>query len=193
MNLPKLKKTDKYIGLYVIDFGEQSSVGFTADEVAELLESEKFKDVKVYKIHNAYPDGRLELKGVTADTFQLESGMLFYAQDNEKAEKYYNGLIDISVTSAPPCRAKVHLAKYADDSYVVALIYPAEYDDEVSGWLLQNDYKTEGLAEGGYSAVQGYYDAGAEVLKRHQLFGESSFESRSGDSLLVAAKLAVQR
>ena len=62
MKLPELKKPDKYIGLYVVDFGNHSGVGFTASEVAELLESEKFKDCKVYKIHNAYPDGRLELK-----------------------------------------------------------------------------------------------------------------------------------
>ena len=30
----------------------------------------------------------------------------------------------------------VHLARYSDDKFAVALIYPAEYDDEISGWLL---------------------------------------------------------
>ena len=69
MDIPKLKNTEKYVGLYVVDFGDRSSTGFTAAEVAELLESEKFKDVKVYKIHNAYPDGRLELKGINNDIF----------------------------------------------------------------------------------------------------------------------------
>jgi hypothetical protein len=41
MELPKLQKPDRYVGLYVFDFGGQVSVGFTAEEVAELLESEK--------------------------------------------------------------------------------------------------------------------------------------------------------
>jgi hypothetical protein len=64
MKLPEVKDSQKYKGLYVVDFGGRCGVGFTADEVAELLESEKFKDVKVYKIYKAYPDGRMELKGV---------------------------------------------------------------------------------------------------------------------------------
>ena len=79
MKLPKLEKPDKYVGLYVFDFGDSSGVGFTAEEVAELLESEKFQDCKAYKIHRAYPDGRLELKGVRREIFQLEAGILFYA------------------------------------------------------------------------------------------------------------------
>ena len=60
MKLPKLEKTDQYQGLYVFDFGEHTAVGFTAQEVAELLESERFQHGKVYKIHQAYPDGTLD-------------------------------------------------------------------------------------------------------------------------------------
>ena len=32
MKLPELKKPDKYVGLYVVDFGDHSGVGFTAAE-----------------------------------------------------------------------------------------------------------------------------------------------------------------
>ena len=71
MRLPKVQNSEKYAGLYVFDFGGHTGVGFTAQEVAELLESEKYRDCKVYKIHRAYPDGRLELKGVRAEIFQL--------------------------------------------------------------------------------------------------------------------------
>jgi len=193
MNIPKLKKTDKYVGLYVVDFGDHSGVGFTAEEVAELLESEKYKNVKVYKIHNASPEGRLELKGITAQTFQLETGLFFYEKDKQTAKDNFKKLTNLAVTSAPPCRAKVHLAKYSNDKFVTALIYPAEYDDEISTWLLENDYKTSGLAEGGTGATQQYYDNAPEILERHQLFAESELESRTGDELLAAVKLAVQR
>jgi len=193
MELPKLTKPDKYVGLYVFDFGEHTGVGFTAQEAAELLESEKYKDCKVYKIHNAYPDGRLELKGVRAEIFQLEAGMFFYSNDLERASRGFKGLVNLAVSSAPPCRAKVHLAKYGDDKFVVAVIYPAEYDDEISRWLVDGEYKTSGAAEGGVEAVQRYYDDKPEILERHQLFGESEFESRTGQELLAAAKLAIQR
>lgn len=193
MKLPKLQKPDRYVGLYIFDFGDHAGVGFTAQEVVELLESEKYKHGKVYKIHRAYPDGRLELKGVRAETFQLETGMFFYSNDLETTRGNFKRLTNLAIKTSPPCRAKVHLAKYADDKFVVALIYPAEYDDQVSSWLLDGDYKTSGEALGGVSAVQIYYDYKPEVLDRHQLFGKSEIISRTGEELLASLNLAVQR
>ena len=193
MKLPKLQKSEKYVGLYIFDFGDHVGVGFTAQEVAELLESEKYKHCKVYKIHNAYPDGKLELKGVRTEIFHLEAGMFFYSNELQTARMDFKMLVNLAVKSAPPCRAKVHLAKYSDDKFVVALIYPAEYDDEISSWLLDARYKTTGAAEGGIEAVQRYYNAKPKVLERHQLFGKSEQISRTGKELLAGVKLAVQR
>jgi len=194
MKLPELKKPEKYVGLYIFDFGEHAGIGFTAQEVAELLESEKYsKTGKVYKIHKAYPDGKLELKGVRAEIFQLEMGMFFYSSEHEISQQDFKQLVNLAVKSAPPCRAKVHLAKYSDDKFAVALIYPAEYDDEISSWLLDGEYKTAGAAEAGIEAVQRYYDYGPEILDRHQLFGKSALMSRTGEELLASIKLAVQR
>lgn len=193
MKLPELQKPEKYVGLYIFDFGDHTGVGFTAEEVAELLESEKYKDGKVYKIHRAYPDGTLELKGVPTQTFQLEAGMFFYSSDIETAREDFKRLVNLAVRTAPPCRAKVNLAKYSDDKFVAALIYPAEYDDELSSWLLDGQYKTCGAAEGGINAVQSYYDYKPEILDRHQLFGKSESISRTGQELLAGLKLAVQR
>lgn len=193
MRLPKLDNAETYVGLYVFDFGDHAGVGFTAQEVAELLESERYKHGKVYKIHGAWPDGRIELKGVRNEIFQLEAGMFFYSRDLEVARHDYKNLTALAVRTAPPCRAKVHLAKYSEDKFVTALIYPAEHDDEVSRWLLDGDYKTAGAAEGGIGAVQRYYEAEPEILERHQLFAKTAIESRSGEELLAAVKLAVQR
>jgi hypothetical protein len=193
MELPRLKKPEKYIGLYIFDLGDHAGVGFTAEEVTELLESEKYKDGKVYKIHRAYPDGKLELKGVTAETFQLEAGMFFYSSELETAERDFKQLVNLAVKTAPPCRATVHLAKYSNDKFAVALIYPAEYDDQVSSWLLDGEYRTSGAAEGGIEAVQRYYDFKPQILDRHQLFGKSESISRTGEELLASVKLAVQR
>jgi len=193
MKLPKLQKPDRYVGLYIFDFGDHVGVGFTAEEVAELLESEKYKNGKVYKIYRAYPDGRLELKGVRAETFQLEAGMFFYSSDLETAKSDFKRLTNLAIKTSPPCRAKVHLAKFADDKFVVALVYPAEHDDEVSAWLLDGDYRTTGEALGGVGAVQRYYDDKPEILDRHQLFGKSEIISRTGEELLASLKFAVQR
>ena len=193
MKLPKLQNSEKYVVLYIFDFGDHVGVGFTAQEVAELLESEKYKDSKVYKIHKAYPDGKLELKGIRAEIFQLEAGMFFYSGQLETAKRDFKALGNLAVKSTPPCRAKTHLAKYTDHKFVVALIYPAEYDDQVSSWLLDGRYKTSGAAEGGTEAVQRYYDHKPQILERHQLFGKSESISRTGQELLAGIKLAVQR
>ncbi|MCH7558322.1 MAG: hypothetical protein IIB56_12825 [Planctomycetes bacterium] len=193
MKLPELQKPKKYVGLYIFDFGDHAGVGFTAEEVAELLESEKYKQGKVYKIHRAYPDGKLEIKGVPAQTFQLEAGMFFYSRALETARGDFKKLVGLAVGTAPPCRAKVHLAKYSNDKFAVVFIYPAEYDDEVSLWLLDGQYKTSGAAEGGIEAVQRYYDYKPKILDRHQLFGKSEPISRTGQELLAGLKLAVQR
>jgi hypothetical protein len=201
MKLPKLQKPDSYIGLYVVDFDNGSTglttgtagVGFTAQEVAELFESERFSHCKAYKIHKAYPDGRLELKGVTKETFQLEAGMFFFSSCIDAARNDYKRLVKLGIETDLPCKAKVQLAQYTSDKFAVSLIYPAEYDDEISGWLLEHNYKSAGIVEGGISAVTRYYDARPQILETHQLWGKSSVESRTGEELLASTKIAVQR
>lgn len=193
MQIPKLQKPDKYVGLYIVDFDDHSGVGFTAQEVAELLESERYKHCKVYKIHKAYPDGRLEITGIAQERFQLESGMFFYSANLQTAQDDFKKLIDLAVRLTPPCRSKVQLAKYSDEKFAVSLIYPAEYEDEISGWLLDGDYNGCGLAEGGISAVQMYYEFKPRIMQTHQLFGRTELISRTGQELLANLKTAVQR
>ena len=193
MKLPEIKNPQEYADLYVVDFGDRSGVGFTADEVAQLLESEKFKNIKVYRIYKAYPDGKMELKGVPNEIFQLEAGMFFYAFDETVAKDDFKRLVNSAVSAAPPAKAKVHLARYTSEKFVTALIFPAEYNDQFSRWLIDIDYKTKGPAEGGIEAVKRYYADKPAVLERHQLFGQQKFESKTGIELLAATKMAVVR
>ena len=193
MKLPELKKPEKYVGLYIIDFGDHTGVGFTAPEVAELLESENYKHCKAYKIHRAFPDGTLEIKGVPSHIFQLEAGMFFYATNIDAANADFKNLTALAVTDAPPCRAKVHLSTYNQDKFVIALIYPAEYDDEISTWLTNGRFTTSGQVEGGIEAVRRYYDSDIEIIERHQLFSSPALEARTAEELLAGAKVALQR
>jgi hypothetical protein len=193
MKLPQLDKPDRYTGLYIFDFGDRAGVGFTAEEVAELLESERYRGGKVYKIHRAYPDGRLELKGVPTQTFQLESGMIFYSTTAEIARGDFKRLVDAAIQVTPPCRAKIHLVRYTEERFGVAIIYPAEHEDEISTWLAQRAYRTAGAVEGGAGVIEEYYRQAPDILERHQLFGTSEGISRTGDELLGSLSRAVQR
>ncbi len=191
MKLEKLENPQKYAGLYVVDFGDYTSVGFTAQEVQMLLESEKYSSIKVYKIHNAYPDGTLELRGVPNEIFNLESGMFFYSTNEFTARGDYKRLLNLTVTNELPANAKLHLTRLKEELYVVALIYPAEADDDFAHLLLDKDYQTQGQIAGGISQVSGYYEAGGEVMERHQLL--SSPQSKDLDALYASLKYAVQR
>ncbi|MCK5175754.1 MAG: hypothetical protein KAR47_20330 [Planctomycetes bacterium] len=216
MKLPEVENAQRYIGLYVVDFGERCSVGFTSQEVAELLESEQFQDITVYKVHRAYPDGRMELKGVRREIFHLEMGMFFYAAGAGAAESDFERLVALAQTGTAPSRAKVHLAgrqgQGEKDSrseeagpgdseaqeggpvgFAVALIYPAEYDDQFCRWLLDAGYRHTGSAEGGIEAVQRYYDRRWDVLRSHQVFPQASYTDRTGEELIAATRIAVQR
>jgi len=192
MRLPEIKDVDKYTGLFVVDFGDHCGVGFVAEEVAELLESEPFADVQVYKVHRANPDGTMELKGVNKETFQLEAGMFFYATNETTAQDDYQRLLAWSDKQLPPSRCKVQLAN-TGEAFVTALIYPAEFDDAVSRWLLDGNYRTAGQVEGGTGIVQQYYDAKPAVLERKQLWPASSIEHLQGEALLEATNRAVVR
>ncbi len=119
--------------------------------------------------------------------------MFFYSTDEATARGDFKRLVALAVRSTPPCRGKIQLARYAEDKFVVALIYPAERDAEVSSWLLGGEYRTAGPAEGGTGAVERYYRDAPEILESQQIFGAQESMSRTGRQLLEAVPLAVQR
>lgn len=193
MNLPQVNNADRYVGLYVVNFGGHSAVGFTAEEVAELLDSEANRDAAVYKIYKAYPDGRMELKGVRRETFGLETGMFFYTRSEQTGRTDFARLCELARTLPPPARAKLHFASDHAGGFVNALIYPAEYDDEFSHWLLDGHFRTEGAVEGGTNAVQRYYDAAWEIHDRKQFWTQKAMISHQGQALLDAAQRKLVR
>jgi len=193
MKLPELKNAQKYAGLYVVDFGDHCGVGFTAQEVTELLESQKYGGCKAYKICRARPDGTMELRGIRPELFHLESGILFHAYDELTARREYKALVDLAIRSAPPSRAKIHLARYTSDRYATVIIYPAEMDDEFSRWLADGKYITSAAAEGGIEVITRYYTRKSELLEKYQLWGADSWRSMTGDELLKALGSAVVR
>ena len=193
--MPRLDDPVRYAGLYVFDFGDSVAVGYTAAEIAVLLESETYADGKAYKIHRAYPDGRLELKGVPAPRFRMEDGFFFYRSTPSAARGDFDELKRLADATPPPCRCKLHLATMpgATAPNVVALIYPAEYADEMSAWLERIGYAGGDLVEGGISQVTGYYESRATRLDQHQMWGTLDGTSRPADEVLATTHVAVQR
>lgn len=193
MQLPPTEQPQKYAGLYVIDFGDQCAIGYTAEEVAILFDSEQFTDAKAYKIHRAQPDGTMDLRGVTRTRFNLESGMFFQCYDQTAGHKYFQQLNDDDTEHPPPCRCQLQLALTPQDQTLIALIYPAEYDDEMGRWLGDINFNTPGPVDAGISQVGSYYSADYQILKKLQLWPEKSLQTRSREELLATLNVAVQR
>jgi hypothetical protein len=197
MNLPRIESAEHLRGLYVYDFGEWAAVGYTAEEIAVLLDSEAYRGGKVYRIHRATPDGHLELRGVAPVRFQVESGLFFYRARLDEAQADFAALLAGAERAAPPCRAVVHLAQRPGapehSAFVTALIFPGEYDDAVAQWLLAQDFRGGDRAEGGVSHVSNYYAENNQIIERHQLWSRSAIPSRRADEVLASVRKAVQR
>lgn len=163
-------------GRYIVEHAGQTRNDLTAAEVAELLEQASAREAKVYKVHNVYPDGRFELVGVPVERFQLEDGFFFYAANGDAARADFLTLCALAERVAPPCRAKVQLARLtgASPADLVALIYPAEYADEMSAWLSAGEYRGGERVEGGVSQVTAYYESPVEIIQRHQLWAAAT-------------------
>ena len=195
MKLPELSDPKRYEGLYIFDFQGQVGVGYTGREIEILLESEKYRQGKVYKIQRALPDGRLEIKGLSNKIFQVESGMFFHSQDQEQARKDYQELVELGQGKKNPCRAKLHFSQNQSqerDKYVVALIYPAEYDEQVSQWLIEVGYQGGALVSGGTSEVANYYRDYSKIQSQ-QLWGVLDETARDGAEVLANVGKAVVR
>lgn len=199
MKLTNLANATPYVGLYVVELNGQTAVGYTAEEVATLLESEANRTAKVFRIYRAWPNGQMELVGVHPERFQLESGLFFFRDTESAARADYEALLTWAGEHAAPCRAKVqlaHLAGQAGGEYCVALIYPAEYEEDVSAWLSAGNYAGGEQVEGGISAVTTYQEAKWDVLAGEQLWPmrpSAELAPRSREDLLAAVGQPLQR
>ncbi len=196
MILPYVQDPSRLRGLYVYDFGEWTAVGYTAEEIAILLDDETYRDGKIYKIHRATPDGQMELRGISPARFNLESGMFFYRSELEPARSDFEQLRTAAEKTQPPCRVFLHLADRAADGpqrYLTALIFPAEYEDEIGRWLTVIAFNGGDLAEGGVSHVTNYNEQEKTLLERQQLWNRPAITSRSPDEVLAGVRQAVQR
>ena len=195
MNLPRVAHPEGYGGLYVVDFGPTCSVGYTAEEVALLLESEAYAEAKVYRICRARPDGTMELKGVPRERFMLETGLFFYRRDLPAARGDYDQLRALAEAEPLPCRAQLFLGGFHEprrQRFVVGLAFPAEYEDDVARWMLDHDVAAGERAAGGMSLLEAIR-RDARIIDSTQLHASAGARARPREELLARAGEPIQR
>lgn len=193
MKLPPLHNPQKYAGLYVFDFGQHASIGYTAEEILILLESARFPDGRAYRIYRALPDGTLELQPVGRESLVGEDGLLFYRHQVRDARRDFHQLVQLAEHESPPCRLSVELAKIhtAGPAYLLALIYPVAGSGLVSDWLNRIKFEGGDFVRGGAAEMACYQGARPMVIESRQWSGPGL--SRPAEQVLATIDLAVQR
>lgn len=194
MIIPPIAEPARYVGLYIVDFGDHVSVGYTAREVSFLLDDDRFKDARVYQIHRVQPDGGLDLRGVTEPDFGTQEALLFFRRDRETARADFDALIELATGALPPCAVAVELATLSETRECVTVLrFPAESTTALGAWLNSIGYVGGERVEGGRSAADHYRSAAKDVLSTHQLFPPADRTSRPLDQVLAATHQPLQR
>jgi len=178
----------------VFDFGDHVSVGYTAEEVAILLDSGRFPDGNAYRIYRATPDGTIELEAVGREALRREDGLLFYRHQVRDARQDFDQLARLADSEPPPCRLDAQLVKIrsAGPAYLTVLLYPSEASQAVSNWLHAVKFEGGDFVRGGAAELDCYQGAGPVVIDRRE-WGTGRKASRTAEEVLATTDLAVQR
>ena len=76
MRIPPLKSPERYVGLFVFDFGDHTSVGYTVEEIAMLRRQPRYANGVAYSVQAADESGRMELCGLSGMSFSTSDRAL---------------------------------------------------------------------------------------------------------------------
>lgn len=193
--LPALSDPVRYAGLYIVDFGDHVSVGYTAEEVEYLLADPKFADGAVYKIYRAHPDGTLEIRSIDPLAWGNWTGMVFRFADRAQANEGFDHFKKLSEKISPPEDFEIVLVELKGEELPFAIVmrYKQEYEDELARWMIEIDYALGHDVEGGRSSVDAVLKIGTEVLREPIGAGNLFRRSRSRTEVLESVDRLIQR
>ena len=194
-NLPPLKEPLRYAGLYIFDFGDRVSVGYTVEEIEYLLAEPKYAAVgRVYKIHRAHADGTLEIRGVNSSGWSRVTGIVFLFNDEGEGRRASDDLRRRAALTKPPGLIDLTLCRRRTPpfSYALVMRYLYELDEAVSAWLIELDYDAGQMVEAGVGPVDQILSC-SETLEHDELQPDDSARPRRREEVLAAVHFAVQR
>lgn len=194
MRLPSLSDPQKYAGLYVFDFGDHASVGYTATEIGMLWSSGQYPQGQAYRIHRAAEDGTLELEGVSRASMERSDGLLFYRRVEAEAQGDYDDLMRSAADRPPPAGVRIQFARVggAGAGYLTAILFVGQAGHDVSNWLHDVQFEGGDFVRGGWEEVGDYYAASPLIIEERHWAG-SVGDVRPLDQLLATTHLAIQR
>jgi len=137
MKLPAVSNPTRYTGLYVYDFGDHASIGYTAAEVRILQESREYRSGTAYEIYRVNEFGGFELRGATVQRLAAMDTVVRLHRRGADARRDYESLRGHAEGDPIPAPVELHLARaYAfDPPDVVAMLFPQASASAVAAWL----------------------------------------------------------
>lgn len=133
-------------GRYIVDFGNETVAGFTSRQVSEMLESERFRHIQVYKVLRTDDRGRREIVGVPRSRFGARESLLFMRRHRETAESDFVALREAAARRPPPCTLQWSWSLLVGGEshrppYMLELSFPADSADEIGAWLVNIGFR----------------------------------------------------
>lgn len=195
MRLPVVEHPERYVGLYVFDFGTHVSIGYTAGEIELLRQAAAHREGTAYEIYRIDDSGRYELRGACDERLAAQEALCFLHADLTAARSDYDRLTAHAAQRPVPCAAEVILARIAafDPPGVAAVTYPAAAAACMSAWLRDVSISPGTQVVGGADAWYTLNGARAEWTASETLAGVLDYRDRCSEEVLASTDRSVQR
>jgi len=193
MKLPAVSNPAQYTGLYVYDFGDHASIGYTAAEVRILLESPEHQGGTAYEIYRVNEFGGFELRGATPQRLAAMDAVVRLHPRGADARRDYELLRDHAEEVPIPAPLELHLARAYDfdPPDVVAMLFPQASASSVAAWL--HGLPGPGHIDAGPSAYVRYLQTSGMRVASCQLRSVLDYTERPVEAVLGAVDRPCQR
>ena len=193
--LPAIPNPKHHEGLFVYDFGDHVSVGYTAGEIRMLRQSPAHRNGSAYQIYRINERGGIELRGVQDTSLALREAVCFLRRDGAIARKDYESILTAAQTRPLPCEAELRLVRsYGfEPADLTALIYPAWASHLVSGWLGASGLSPGDQVHGGADACRTLESGGGLTIASCTLPSSMDYSDRSEQEVLTTTDRPLQR
>ncbi len=195
MKLPPVHDPYRYAGLYVYDFGDHVSVGYTANEVRMLRALPEYRGGTAYEIYRVDEHGAFELRGSTEDRLGTIEAICFLRESSAEARRDYEALCATAHRHPIGACVELVLAKAYEfaPSDVTVLIYAISSSQVVSTWLHTNTTDFGDAVEGGTDAHCKFMGSSGMRITTCQLAAQMDYADRSLDVVKAHVDRATQR
>lgn len=193
--LPSIPNPKQYEGLYIYDFGDHVSVGYTAVEIRFLRASQTHRNGTAYQIYRVSEHGGFELRGVQDASLALREALCFLRNDGAIARKDYDQIVAAAAKCPLPCNAELRLVRSYryEPANLTALIYPASAGHFLASWLGQLKSPPGDQVHGGAEAFRTLESGGGLTIASCQLPSAMDVSDRTEEEVLAATDRALQR